>query len=169
MEVVDLPGDAAEAYAEVVDGEEDPFGEGPLNITWRPKTAHVGLKEGDRLVGIAGWLGVEARLGSGLIVPSVGLGGVLVHRSLRGSGLGALLVAGAMERMSALGAPMGLLFCAPERVRFYESLGWQVVPGAVTVDQPAGVLVMPLVTCWIPLVEGTPPPGRDLHIEGLPF
>jgi GNAT superfamily N-acetyltransferase len=169
MEVVDLPQGAAEAYVDVVDGEEDPFDDGDLDMAWRPKTAFVGLREGDRLIGVAGWVGVEARLGPGPTVPSVGLGGVILHRSFRSSGRGAVLVSGAMERMRALGVPMGLLFCGPERVRFYRSLGWEVVPGTVTADQPTGVIEMPFVTCWTPLVEGTPPPGPGLHVQGLPF
>jgi GNAT superfamily N-acetyltransferase len=168
MEVVDVL-DPQAAYAEVADGEEDPFGDADSGVVWRPKTGHVGLKEGDRLVGVAGWVPAEARLGSGQQVPSVGLGGVLVHRTLRGTGVGGVLVSGAMERMGALGAAMGLLFCAPARVRFYRSLGWDVVPAPVTADQPTGILAMPFVTCWTPFGDDVSPPGEGLHLEGLPF
>ena len=121
------------------------------------------------LIACAGWVPTQAEV-AGRTIEGVGLGGVIVHRHYRGSGVGGPLVAGAMARMGALGPPLGLLFCLPQRVRFYESLGWQVVDHAVTVDQRSGPPVpMPLVTCWTPLGPAASAPDGDLRIRGLPF
>jgi predicted N-acetyltransferase YhbS len=106
---------------------------------------------------------------TGTSVEVVGLGSVLVHRKHRGAGVGRQLVSGAMTRMLELDRPLGILFCRPPRVSFYESLGWHRVDGTVTVEQPAGPMVMPLVTCWTPLMDQADLPDGALRIEGLPF
>lgn len=169
VDLVDLPDFGPDHYAAVVDGEVDPFGTDHLGIEWRPKTGHVGLRRQGRLVGCAGWVPVDVAM-SNRTVEAVGLGGVLVHRRFRGSGVGGPLVSGAMDRMGGLGPTLGLLFCRPQRVRFYQSLGWQVVEHTVTADQPVGLpVVMPLVTCWTALGAHGAEPTGDLHIEGLPF
>ncbi len=62
-----------------------------------------------------------------------------------------------------------MLFCRPERVPFYESLGWYPTRAGVTADQPGGTIEMPLVTCWTPLIHGAALPSSTLHLEGLPF
>ena len=93
----------------------------------------------------------------------------MVHHDHRGAGLGRRLVAGAMTRMRELDQPLGMLFCRSPRVSFYESLGWHPIDAAVIVDQPAGPMVMPLVTCWTPLMDGAYLPEGDLRVEGLPF
>jgi predicted N-acetyltransferase YhbS len=112
---------------------------------------------------------IEVRV-AGVTIEGVGLGGVLVHRDHRGSGVGGPLVSGAMDRMREEGRPLGLLFCRPERLRFYRALGWEEVEHPVTADQvdrPA--VVMPLRTCWTALGPGASAPSADLHIDGLPF
>jgi hypothetical protein len=79
------------------------------------------------------------------------------------------VVLGAMSRMTDAGGSIGLLFCLPERVRFYRDMGWFPVDRVVTADQPGGPITMPMVTCWTPLAEGAVLPDTDLHVEGLPF
>jgi len=90
------------------------------------KIGHVVLRDGGSLVAHAGWLPIEITIDARPVL-AVGLGGVLVHRSCRGRGLGAVIVTAAMERMRELGRPMGLLFCHQDRVAFYERLGWRAV------------------------------------------
>ena len=169
VEVIDLPDFGPDDYAAVVDGETDPFTTAHLPIEWERKTGHVGVCRHGTVIGCAGWVATQAQV-AGRTIDGVGLGGVIVHRQYRGTGVGGPLVAGAMARMAELERPLGLLFCLPQRVRFYESLGWQVVDHAVTVDQPSGPpVLMPLVTCWTALGPAASGPDGDLRILGLPF
>jgi len=169
VELIDLPDFGPDDYALIVDGETDPFATEALGIEWREKTGHVGLTEAGRLIGHAAWVPVRVQTTTGQSVEVLGLGGVILHRDYRGNGAGRQVVSGAMTRMAALGGSIGMLFCLPERLRFYEGLGWYSIDRAVTADQPAGSIRMPMVTCWTPLVDGATLPATDLHVEGLPF
>jgi GNAT superfamily N-acetyltransferase len=169
VDLIDLPEFGPDDYAQIVDGEPDPFGTDQLGISWREKSAHLGLAHDGRLIAHAAWVRTRARTTTGTPVGVVGLGSVLVHRKHRGAGVGRQLVSGAMTRMGELDTPVGMLFCRTPRVPFYESLGWHPVDATVTVDQPAGPVVMPLVTCWAPLIDQAYLPDGDLRIEGLPF
>jgi predicted N-acetyltransferase YhbS len=169
VELTDLSDFTADDMAIIEDGEVDPYGTDALGITWREKSGHIGLKEAGRLIAHAGWVPVQMRSETGVPVAAVGLGGVMVHRDYRGQGLGGQLVLGAMQRMRELSRPIGLLFCRTERVAFYERLGWRLVQGGVTADQNSGSIVMPMRTCWTPLVDGASLTATELTIEGLPF
>jgi predicted N-acetyltransferase YhbS len=169
MRLIDLPDFGLHDEAQIVDGEADPYGTDHLGIVWREKSGHVGLTEGDRLIGHAAWVPIQVQGTTGQIVDVLGLGGVMVHRDFRGKGAGRQVVLGAMKRMVELGGPIGMLFCRSQRLSFYERIGWFQIDTAVTADQPTGTITMPLVTCWTPLVEGALPPATNLHIEGLPF
>ncbi len=169
VEVVDLPDFGPDEYAQIVDGERDPFGTEHLGIEWGPKSDHVGLVEDGHLIGHAGWVVSELREAAAGTIEVLGLGGVLVHRQYRGHGVGRVVVEAATERMQRQGRMMAMLFCRPERLRFYADLGWQEIAGVVRVGQPGGAIVMPLRTCWLPLAEGPTVPGGDLELPGLPF
>jgi predicted N-acetyltransferase YhbS len=169
VELIDLPNFGPDAYAQIVDGEPDPFGTDQLAIEWGPKSDHVGLTDEGRLIGHAGWVAADVRVATGETIGVLGLGSVLLHRLYRGAGVGSTLVSGAIERMRMRGATMAMLFCRPERLRFYGDLGWYPIDGVVTVGQPGQPIVMPLRTCWLPLAEGATIPPGDLEFPGLPF
>lgn len=169
VEVIELDEMTPAAYEGLVDGEDDPWDTGALEVEWAPKTGHVGLVDDGALIGHAGWIVTTTVDGSGAERPVVGLGGVLLHRDRRGRGLGRVLVEGAMARMRTCGPPDGLLFCLPARARFYADMGWQPVDGAVTCEQPSGVITMPLTTRWVALGPDARPPTPPLHVAGLPF
>jgi predicted N-acetyltransferase YhbS len=169
VELIDLPEFGPDAYAQIVDGEPDPFGTDHLGIEWGPKSHHVGLMDDGRLIGHAGWVASHVGVMNGETIEVLGLGGVLVHRRFRGNGVGRVLVAGAMQHMRMQGGTIAMLFCRPERLRFYGDLGWFPIAGAVTVGQPGGPIVMPLRTCWHPLVEGATVPDGAMEFPGRPF
>jgi GNAT superfamily N-acetyltransferase len=169
VELIDLPDFGTDDYAQIVDGETDPFTTEDLGIVWRDKSGHVGLTDEGRLIGHAGWVPVQVQGARGEMVDVLGLGGVVLHRDHRGNGAGRQVVLGAMTRMTELGGSVGMLFCLPQRLRFYQGMGWFPIDRAVTADQSTGSIIMPMVTCWTPLVEGATLPTTDLRLEGLPF
>ncbi|MGH9081058.1 MAG: GNAT family N-acetyltransferase [Acidimicrobiales bacterium] len=169
MEVIEVTDFGPDEYGQIVDGEADPYGTDHLRMDWREKSGHVALVQDGRMIAHAGWVPADLRVASGEQLRIVGLGGVMVHREHRGNGLGHRLVAETMARMGRLGRPVGMLFCRPQRVAFYERLGWHPTGEPVTADQPGGPVVMPLMTCWTPFAEGAVLPHSALHVEGLPF
>ncbi|HXA30633.1 MAG TPA: GNAT family N-acetyltransferase [Acidimicrobiales bacterium] len=169
MKLIDLPDFGLDDEAQIVDGEADPYGTDHLGIVWRDKSGHVGLTEEDRLIGHAAWVPIQVQGTTGQVVDVLGLGGVMVHRHFRGKGAGRQVVLAAMKRMVEHGGSIGMLFCGSPRLSFYERIGWFQFDKTVTADQPTGLITMPLVTCWTPLVEGASLPATNLHIQGLPF
>jgi predicted N-acetyltransferase YhbS len=169
VELIDLPDFGPDDFAKIVDGETDPFATEDLGIVWRDKTGHVGLTDAGRVIGHAGWVPVLVETTTGETVDALGLGGVILHRDYRGAAAGRQVVLGAMNKMAEVGGSIGMLFCLPQRLRFYRDMGWFRVDQSVTADQPKGTITMPLVTGWTPLVEGATLPATNLHIEGLPF
>ncbi len=169
VELIDLPEFGPDDFDLVTGGEPDPFGTDHLGIEWLDKSDHLGLMDGGRLIGHAGWVASTVRTADGWEGAVLGLGGVMMHPDYRGHGVGAQLVEGAMARMRSGGPRLGILFCRPERLAFYGRLGWIPVTSEVTVDQPTGTIVMPLRTCWSALEEGASLPAGDLRVVGLPF
>lgn len=169
IQCVDLPEFTSADYAGIIDGEPDPFETEPLGITWGEKTHHTGVLVEGRLVAHAGWVASMVTSSTGESLEVCGLGGVIVHRDHRGSGIGHRLVTWTTARMQEEGRTVALLFCLPDRLSLYEGLGWRSVSDRVTVGQPDGMLEMPLRTCWIPLAEGATIPSGDLTVVGLPF
>jgi GNAT superfamily N-acetyltransferase len=169
MELIDLPDFGPDDYQQIVGDEPDPYGTDQLGISWRDKSDHLGLMDGGQLIGHAGWVAVDIRAASGATFEVLGLGGVIVHRDRRGTGVGRQLVTGAMARMQERALSAGMLFCRTERLSFYRRLGWLPIEAEVTVGQPGGMIVMPLLTCWVPLAEGAEMPPGDLQVMGLPF
>ena len=168
MEFVDLPDFGPDDYAQIVDGEVDPFQTDHMAIEWCEKTVHVGIRDDGRLIAQAGWVPAQVQA-NGPLIEVLGLGGVIVHQARRGQGVGEQLVSGAMRRMAERGGSLGMLFCRTERVPFYGRLGWVPIEQAVTVDQPDGPITLPFHACWASLIEGAGLPDGDLHVVGLPF
>jgi predicted N-acetyltransferase YhbS len=167
-EVMEIPTFSLEEAAALAGGETDPYGTDQLAITWQPKDRHVVVIEKGRTIGHAGFLPIEVEVG-GTRVPGVGLGGVMVHPSVRGRGVGGSLVRETTARMGSTGRPFAMLFCRDVRLAFYERMGWERVDGDVIIDQESGPMVMPLLTCWYRFTPGQDLPAAGLRLLGLPF
>jgi GNAT superfamily N-acetyltransferase len=168
VELIELDDYDPDLKAQILDGERDASGVDHLGVVWRDKVGHVVLRRGGLPVAQAGWLPIRLTVGDEPM-DGVGLGGVLVHRSVRSHGFGAKVVRAAMERMRQQGEPLGLLFCRPELVEFYGRLGWREVPSEVTAEQPHGTIVMPVRTCWTPMSDMAELPPGPIAVQGLPF
>ncbi len=66
-----------------------------------------------------------------------GLSTVVTDRARQGQGHGRQLVAAALQEIRRSGADLGLFTCDRPLQRFYESAGWQLLPGTVLVGGTA--------------------------------
>ncbi len=168
VDVTEVPEFSLQDAAVLADGVADPYGTDHLAIIWKPKDHHVVVTEDGRTIAHAGFLPIEVEA-DGTRLLGVGLGGVMVHRSLRGRGIGEFLVRETTTRMGSTGRPFGLLFCRDVRLPFYQRMGWRRVEGDVTVDQEGGPIVMPLETCWYSFTPDHEVPVAGLKVLGMPF
>jgi predicted N-acetyltransferase YhbS len=170
MELVEFGRLTHEQYATLVGDEENPWGPGALELEWRLKDHHVGLRDQDgTLLAVAGLVVASAVVGEGDEVPVVGLGGVLVAAPYRGRGFGGRVIDEALAHARLLGPSIAMLFCQPDRVELYGRRGFAEIPRPVLVDQPGGVIELPMVAMWRALREGVELPSGPVKVDGLPF
>ncbi len=99
----------------------------------------------------------------------VGIGSVATAPEWRRQGLATM----ALHRttrfaLEKLDAEFGLLICAPQLIRFYDRLSWQVASGPLVFDQPDGKVTFQDVTMILPL-RGRPWPNGPIDLCGLPW
>ncbi|MFI6155508.1 GNAT family N-acetyltransferase [Kitasatospora sp. NPDC051170] len=155
---------------EILGPDPDAYGVAHLGMTFLPKEIHFGVRaEGGRLVAHTGLRPVTLTVG-GTDLEAMGVGGVCVAPARRGQGLAGTVVTAALDHARGLGVRYALLFCRPQKVALYRSLGFREVVEAVTVEQPEGRLVeMPLRTMWAPLAQGATWPEGPVRLRSLPF
>ncbi len=161
MELVELGALSDQDWAELQDGEHEPFGPVGAALAWRPKDRHVGLRgpEG-RLVAVAGAGGFDV----------VGLGSLIVTRAERGGGLMSRVVDPLLRLAESMGPDRAMIFCRPDLVALYRRIAFAEITAPVWADQPERRIEMPLAAMWRPLHDGAAewPPGR-VEVQGLPF
>ncbi|GAB2723539.1 hypothetical protein [Kitasatospora kifunensis] len=54
-------------------------------------------------------------------------------------------------------------------VPLYQRLGWRTLEQDVHVEQPEGVVIMPLRTMWTPLRDGANWPAGEVRLLSLPM
>lgn len=153
---------------EITGGDPDPAGVAPMGLAWRAIEVDFGVEDEGRLVGHAGMVPVSLSVG-GVTLRMAGLGGVVVAPGLRRKGLARRVVTAVMDHARGLGLEFGILFCRPHVVPFYERLGWRVVRDEVLIEQPDGLLRMPLETMWTPLTDGAELPRGRVRFLSLPM
>ena len=169
MEVVEF-GRLTEEYRAELEGDEtDPFGAVGNTLHWRPKDRHVALRGPDgRLVASAGLVTAEVQAGREEMLV-VGLGGVIVAARFRGQGLGRRIILEALDRAAGMGPGLVMLFCHRDRAGLYAGHGFEEIAPPVLVEQPDGVVEIPMVTMWRPLRPGGVLPIGRVTVHGLPF
>jgi GNAT superfamily N-acetyltransferase len=110
------------------------------------RAMHLVRADGDLLVSHA-QVGVPDVSHDGRHLRIAGVGGVMTYPQFRGEGHGTAVMRRTTDRILADASfDMGMLFCDPENVRFYERFGWSVLPsGRVLVgapDEPEDDLIM---------------------------
>jgi predicted N-acetyltransferase YhbS len=169
MELVRF-GRLTEEFRRQLEGDEDdPFDAARVELQFRPKERHVGLRdEAGRVIASTGLVEAEVEV-AGHRFPIVGIGGVIVNAGYRGRGLGRQIVDAALDEARALGPEFALLFCHEDRAGLYSRLGFSLVRSTVTVTQPAGPEPMTQLTMWRSLATDARWPPGEVVLLGLPF
>lgn len=170
MELVELEALSREDWAELVAGEEQPFGPMGEGFSWRPKDRHVALRDRGRLVAVAGSVIAEVEVGEAGAFPVVGIGSVVVTRARRGQSLVGRVLVPLLERAESRGPERAMLICRPQLVGLYERFGFLAIDAPAWADQPGGRVEMPQTAMWRRLGGAVVdwPPGR-IDVRGLPF
>lgn len=170
MQLAELAALSEQDWAELIAGEERPWGATGEALQWRNKDRHVGLRTSDgRMAAAAGAVIVEVDVEGAEGFDVVGVGGVFVTGSLRGRCLTGRLLPLLLGIAETMGPDRAMLFCRPELVGLYARHGFTEIAAPVSADQPDGRITMPMRAMWRPLRPSAGwPPGR-VDVRGLPF
>ena len=156
--------------AELQAGEDDPFDAAGNTLHWRAKDRHVVLRQPDgRLVASAGLVLGDLQVADRPKMPFAGIGGVFVSAPYRGQGLGDQVIIEALRRAATLGPEVVLLFCHRDRAGLYERHGFTEIDPLVLVQQPDGLVAVPLVAMWRATGEDVTLPSGQVTVHSLPF
>jgi predicted GNAT family N-acyltransferase len=170
MELVRLHEVTERQWEELIEGEREPWGRGPEQLSWREKTHSVGIRARDgTLLAVAGSVLAEIEIAGGARFPVLGIGGVFVAPRARGRGLVARLLEGLLTPGRGRGPERAMLFCRPHLVRMYRGFDFREIDAPVWAEQPAGRVRMPLSAMWRPLRADIAWPEGQVEVLGLPF
>jgi predicted GNAT family N-acyltransferase len=183
MELVALHEVTERQWEELIEGEREPWGAGPEQLSWREKTHNVGIRARDgTLLAVAGSVLADVEIARSGRVRSLrgdrpggarfsvlGIGGVFVAPRARGRGLVARLLEGLLTPGRELGPERAMLFCRQHLVRMYHGFDFREIDAPVWAEQPAGRLRMPLAAMWRPLRADIAWPEGRVDLLGLPF
>src|SRR6059058_1101632 len=120
MELVHLGPLTEQDWTDLQRGEHEPFGPMGSRLTWRPKDHHVALRARDgRLVAAAGAAVAAIEIEGAASFEVVGLGSVIVTRTLRGQGLMSRVFEPLLRLAEELAPDRAMLFCRPDLVALY--------------------------------------------------
>ena len=146
----------------------DPFGVAHLGLEWRPKEVHLLLDLDGQPVSHVGVLRHDV-YSDGRLVRIAGVGGVITVPEAQGRGYASQLVqyANRLAR-EQWSVRVGLLFCLPQTVSYYERLGWRVIEQPVQIDQSTGRIQAP-IPVMVHAAEGGAWLGTPFVLESRPW
>ncbi|HEX4438140.1 MAG TPA: GNAT family N-acetyltransferase [Solirubrobacteraceae bacterium] len=169
METIELQNVGPDEWEAVLDGETQAWGAAGDEFSWADKERHVAVcDEAGQPVALAGAMIAQVTAG-GEAFPVVGIGGVVVTRTLRGRGLARRVIEAIMGIAAELEPERAMLFCGEELTTLYARFDFRTIEASVSAEQPSGRVVMPMRAMWAPLVDGIGWPVGDVAVQGLPF
>lgn len=139
-----------------------------MRYQWAPAMWRVLVREGDELTTHVLAVERECRVG-GRPALLGGIGGVMTPPRWRCLGLARQAIARAERFLfDQRSVDFMLLVCLRHLPPYYESLGWQTVPGPLRIDQPQGKVTWSETT-MVRMPEGRPPPRGEIDLCGLPW
>ena len=156
-------------WVALTERDGDPFGHAAEKLEWRAKERHVCLRDPDGALVAAGGAAIVTVVVADTSFEVVGLGGLIVRRELRGHGV-MTRVADAIARVAErMGPEHAMLFSQDHLLGVYRGRGYRAIEAPVSVDQPAGRIVMTQTAMWRPLRAGATWPEGPVEVYGLPF
>jgi GNAT superfamily N-acetyltransferase len=170
LHVVELERLSMRDWAQLVEGEHEPFGGACAELEFQPKDHHIGLRDGDgTLIAAGGWSRVDVEVDGYGRFEVIGLGALIVRHDHRGSGLARPVMERIRERTAETGVARRLLLCEPHLVELYTRWGYFPIEDAVWVQQSSGPARWPLRAMWRAIEPSVSWPGGVVRIQGLPF
>jgi predicted GNAT family N-acyltransferase len=169
VETIELQNVGPDEWEAVLDGETQAFGTAADEFSWANKERHVAVcDEAGQPVALAGAMVAQVTAG-GQAFPVVGIGSVIVTRTMRGGGLARRAIEAIMDIAGELGPERAMLFCREELKALYARFGFRAIEAPVSAEQPGGRVVMPMSAMWAPLADGIDWPAGDIAVQGQPF
>lgn len=170
MEIVELGRLSMRDWAQLVEGEHDPFGETCAGFEFRPKDHHIAIRGGDgTLLAAGGWSLVDVAVDGYGRFEVIGVGALIVRQDVRGSGLAQPIMERMRERIALTGVDRRLLLCEPRLEPLYTRWGYLPIADPVWIEQPSGPVRWPLRTMWRPVTASAEWPRGVVRIQGPPF
>jgi GNAT superfamily N-acetyltransferase len=139
-----------------------------IPLQWAEPAWYVLALSDSVLIGRVGILGRKVSI-NGSILAIAGISGVITATEWQGQGVGTAMVKSAAEFIcTQLGLHYSLLLCRSRVAPFYAKLGWRIVEGPTTFDQPSGKMVFPRLTMILECGEKQWPKG-PIDLCGLPW
>ncbi len=170
LQVVELGRLSMRDWAQLVEGEHEPFGGTCAGLEFRAKDHHIGIRDSEgTLVAAGGWSRVEVEVDGYGRFEVIGLGALIVRHDRRGAGLATPIMQRIRERTAQTGIPRRLLLCEPHLVELYTRWGYFPIDDPVWVQQPSGPVRWPLCAMWRAADPSVAWPPGVVRIQGPPF
>jgi predicted N-acetyltransferase YhbS len=170
LQAVELGRLSMRDWAQLVEGEHQPFGGTCAGFEFLAKDHHIGLRDGDgTLVAAGGWSHVDVEVDGHGRFEVIGLGALIVRHDRRGSGLATPIMQRIRARVDATGIARRLLLCEPHLVDLYIRWGYRPIEDAVWVQQSSGPVRWPLRAMWRTSDPSVDWPVGVVRIQGPPF
>jgi GNAT superfamily N-acetyltransferase len=170
LQVVELGRLSMRDWAQLVEGESEPFGGTCAGFEFRPKDHHVGLRdENGTLVAAGGWSRLDVEVDGYGRFEVIGLGALIVRHDRRGGGLATPIMQRIRDWTAETGVSRRLLLCEPHLIELYTRRGYLPIHDPVWVEQSSGPVRWPLCAMWRPTEPTVGWPTGVVRIQGPPF
>lgn len=141
---------------------------GQIPFQWAEPHWYVLALSDSKLIGRVGIIERKVSV-NGHLLEIAGISGVITDVEWRGSGVATDMLRSATEFITnQLKIIYCLLLCRSKLAPFYAKLGWKIIEGPTTFDQPSGKTVFPRLTMILELGE-TQWPNGPVDLCGLPW
>jgi predicted GNAT family N-acyltransferase len=170
MRVIELGEVPERLWTELEAGESQPWGGAGEELQWRAKERHVGIEDDDgRLLALAGLVRARVAIEAHGELGVIGIGGVIITREHRGTGLARPLLARTLELAGGHGEQLAMLFCGEQTMGLYAKFGFAEIDAPVHAEQPGQEVEIPQRAMWLALAPGAQWPPGAVRVLGLPF
>ena len=141
---------------------------GQIPFLWAKPNWFVLALSDTKLIGRVGIIERKVSV-NGCLFEIAGISGVITDVEWRGAGVATNMLRSATTFIcNQLKVSFCLLLCRSKLAPFYAKLGWKIIDGPTTFDQPTGKAVFPRLTMILELGE-KPWPDGPVDLCGLPW